>query len=215
MKTKSLHIAILLLCYHCQPWSSLTVPAKIFGVGNHHSADPGVLPRERTWIKVRGQHKGSSLKGFAKMFSSEHHEGRLIELRMVSPFTLEEAAALYRAHVDVISRLAGDFIVAVDLRRAFVFPPQVTDQLIALATQLNPRLLRSAILINHSAVLGLQAERAVQEAGNPNRRTFRDPAELELWFAEILTQAELSRLHEFLTAGSPVLASAQVNREHL
>lgn len=146
------------------------------------------------------------------MFSSEHHEGRLIELRVVSPITLEEAAALYRAHVEVISKISGDFIVAVDLRRAFVFPPQVTDQLIALATQLNPRLLRSAILINQSAILGLQAERAIKEAGNPNRRTFREPEDLEQWLAEILTKTELSRLHEFLAADALALASSQVDQ---
>ncbi len=146
------------------------------------------------------------------MFTSENHEGCLIELRIASPVTADEIAEMQRVHLATLQRIAGNYVAAVDLRQAFVFPAEISERLIALMGQLNPRLLRSAWLINSSAVLGLQAERAIQEAGHPNRRTFREPEPMELWLSEVLTPAEQARLHQFLTVdpSAPSTAKAAV-----
>ncbi len=141
------------------------------------------------------------------MFSSENREGRLVELRVVTPMPVEEMLDLRKTHLEVTGGVGGDFVVAVDLRLAQVFPPQITERFIGLMSQLNPRLIRSAILINESAVLGLQAERAIETAGNPDRKTFRDALELEQWLGEVLTERERSRLRLFLLEGA-VLGSA-------
>ncbi len=136
------------------------------------------------------------------MFSSENREGRLVELRVGTPMSAEEMLDLQKTHLEVTGGVEGAYVVAVDLRRAQVFPPQITERFIGLMSQLNPRLLRSAILINESAVLGLQAERAIETAGNPDRRTFRDPVELGQWLGEVLTERERSRLRLFLLEGA-------------
>ncbi len=136
------------------------------------------------------------------MFSSENREGRLVELRVVTPMSAEEMLDLRNTHLEVTGSVKGDYSVAVDLRRAQVFPPQITERFIGLMSQLNPRLLRSAILINESAVLGLQAERAIETAGHANRKAFRDPVDLELWLGEVLSEREKSRLRLFLLEGA-------------
>lgn len=137
------------------------------------------------------------------MFSSENHEGKLIELRVVTPVTIEEMLELQKTHLEVTGSVDGNYAVAVDMRRAQVFPPQITERFIGMMGQLNPRLLRSAILINESAVLGLQAERAIEAAGHPDRKTFRDPGALERWLGEVLTEPERRRLSNFLLEGAP------------
>lgn len=138
------------------------------------------------------------------MFSSENREGKLVELRVVTPVSVEEMLDLQKTHLEVTRAIKGDYAVAVDLRRAQVFPPQITERFISLMSQLNPRLLRSAILINESAVLGLQAERAIETAGHPDRKAFRDPVALELWLGEVLSDGEKGRLRNFLLEGVAV-----------
>ena len=138
------------------------------------------------------------------VWSSENRLGRLIELRVVTPMSADEMLELQQTHLEVTRGVEGDYAVVVDMRRAQVFPPQISERFIALMSQLNPRLLRSAILINESAVLGLQAERAIEAAGNPDRKTFRDPVALERWLGEVLTERERLRLRSFLIEDSPL-----------
>lgn len=136
------------------------------------------------------------------MFSSENRVGSLVELRVRTPMTMEEMTALRHRHLEVLKGVDGSFVIVTDMRHAHVFPPEITDGFIRMMGQINPDLKRSAVLINESAVLGLQAERAIAEAGNPNRRSFRDPAELLRWMTEILTAEEQVRLQEFLAEGA-------------
>ncbi len=136
------------------------------------------------------------------MYSSENREGRLIELRVVTPMSAEEILDLQKTHLEVTREVKGEYAVAVDMLRAQVFPPQMAERFIALMSQLNPRLIRSAILISESAVLGLQAERAISTAGDANRKAFRDPLALEHWLGEVLTARERNRLRNFLLEGA-------------
>lgn len=135
------------------------------------------------------------------MFTSENHAGCLVELRLASPIDEAEMADLTSRHLEVLAQTPDRYVIAVDLRRAYVFPAAITDRFIGMMSQVNPRLERSALLINESAILGLQAERAIEEAGNPNRRTFRTSAELKAWLAEVLTTEERQRLDSFLARG--------------
>ncbi len=135
------------------------------------------------------------------MFSSNNHIGRLVELRVTTPISTEEILELRKTHLAVTQAVDGEFVVAVDMRQAHVFPPAISEAFIGLMSQLNPRLLRSAVLINHGAVLGLQAERAIRAAGNPDRRTFRESQDLEAWLSPVLDDNERRRLHTFLGEG--------------
>ena len=131
------------------------------------------------------------------MFSSERHVGRLVELRVESPFTEDEMGQLVQTHLEVLRSTESPYIIAVDMRRAHVFPAPITERFITLMGVVNPDLRRSGVLVNGSAVLGLQAERAIAEAGNANRRAFRDPDELIHWLAEVLSEEEVARTREF------------------
>ncbi|MDA8020444.1 MAG: hypothetical protein MPN21_23645 [Thermoanaerobaculia bacterium] len=135
------------------------------------------------------------------MFSSDNRVGRLVELRVQTPMNLEEMAELQRRHLQVLQSLEGSFVIVTDLRHAHVFPPDITEAFIQMMGRINPDLERSAVLINESAVLGLQAERAIAEAGNPNRRSFREPDELMDWLSDVLDPSERTRLQAFLHEG--------------
>jgi hypothetical protein len=132
------------------------------------------------------------------MFKSENRVGRLVELRVHTPMKLEEMLALRARHLEVLQSIAGSYVIVTDLRHAHVFPPDITEAFIQMMGRINPDLERSAVLINESAVLGMQAERAIGEAGNPNRRSFREPWTLLDWMSEVLTPQELARLKQFL-----------------
>lgn len=131
------------------------------------------------------------------MFTTENHVGRLVELRVASPFDLGQLQDLQACHLGLIGGL-DEFVSAVDLRRAHVFPPPITAVFIGMMSHVNPRLVRSAILVSESATLSLQAERAIEEAGSPNRRAFREVSELVEWLGEVLRAEELERLELFL-----------------
>ena len=136
------------------------------------------------------------------MFSSEHHVDNLVELRVVSPFSEQEMAQLVQRHVAVLQSVPTEtFVVATDMRAAHVFPASITKKFISMMQVINPRLKRSAVLINGSAVLGLQAERAIAEAGHPDRRTFRDPESMIEWLGEELESSAKLRLRAFLREG--------------
>lgn len=139
------------------------------------------------------------------MFSSENHAGMLVELRVASPFRADELETLRRRHLEVVAGVGGEYVVAADFREAHVFPPAVAEGFVEMMTYVNPGLVRSAILVNDSAVFGLQAARAVQEAGSPNRRVFRASLEMQRWLGEVLTMPERIRLREFLEGPRPPL----------
>ena len=52
------------------------------------------------------------------MFSSENHEGKLVELRVATPISAPEIVDLQKTHLEVTGRVEGDYVVAVDLRGA-------------------------------------------------------------------------------------------------
>ena len=132
------------------------------------------------------------------MFTSEHHVGRLIELRIRSPITVDELQELRASQIRHVLSIDEKFISVTDLRRAFVFPPAIADGFLSLMKQANPRLDRSAFLVSDSATFSLQAERILTELGNPDRRAFREADDLELWLSQVLTDAERRRLRRFL-----------------
>lgn len=136
------------------------------------------------------------------MYNIENRVGRLLEIRIATPVDEGEAAELRGRHQRVLAGIDGQYVSAIDLRHAHVFPSPVTEVFIHIMSATSPRLQRSALLIGPSATFGLQAERAIKEGGNPARRAFRDPGDLEAWLGEVLTPLEKGRLRLFLTAAA-------------
>lgn len=132
------------------------------------------------------------------MHTVQNVTGRLVEVRVATPLTLEEIQQFIREHQTAISRIPERYVGVVDLLHADIFPADVTQRLIQLLSVMADRVERSAFLIGESAVLSLQIERVIRNAANPNRRAFRDPDQLSRWLGEILTPAEISRLDQFL-----------------
>ena len=138
------------------------------------------------------------------MHRSQNIAGRLIEVRVKPPLTLDEVKQFVVEHKAMVSRIPDRYVGVVDLHRANVFPPEIADALVQLLSQMANRVERTAFLIGKSAVFALQIERVIRQAANPNRKSFREPGPLKEWLGEVLNADERFRLDGFL---AEVLAS--------
>ena len=133
------------------------------------------------------------------MHKVEHKSGRLVEVKLASPLTLEEVQQFVGELTAVIMRVpGGKYIGVVDLLDAHVFPPAVANALIELLSTASPRVERTAMLIGESATFALQVERVIRSANSENRRAFRRGEELEVWLGEVMTAEERVRLRQFM-----------------
>ncbi len=134
------------------------------------------------------------------MFTVEHHRGRLVETRLYSLQTVGEVEHFERRFRDLFTTLGPrKVVVCGDYRGVRAFVPEVAERFCALLVGANPNVERSGILLTHSqATAALQIEHTIRDVGNPARRTFRTPSELEAWLAEVLAPDEKKRMQEFL-----------------
>jgi hypothetical protein len=133
------------------------------------------------------------------MISIENRIGRLAEVRLANPVSLDEIKTL-GADLKRAMSVHGKIAIVADLYRCSVFPPAIYDAFVSLLKGDNPGIERSAYLLADSAVFTLQLERMVRDAGNPARRTFRDRAALLAWLGEVLREDEKSAAERFLGA---------------
>lgn len=131
------------------------------------------------------------------MYELRRTVGRLVEIRIASPVELSEAAAWGAAHDALIDAVVGPYVCFVDLVDATVFPPEVVDAYVSVMKS-EPRLLRTGTLLSPSPLFGMQIQRMIREADNPNRRAFRAPEELFAWMSEVLDLEERLRLRQLL-----------------
>jgi hypothetical protein len=96
-------------------------------------------------------------------------------------------------------RDARKVILCTDLRATQLFAPDVASQIIDLMRGDNPRVERNGVLGNESALLTLQVQRLLIEAGSPGRRKiFTELPPLVTWLNEVLVPSERIRLLTFL-----------------
>ncbi len=124
--------------------------------------------------------------------------GRLVEVRVKPPLTLDEVRQFVEEHKATVSRIPDRYVGVVDLHRADVFQADVAAALIQLLSRMADRVERTAFLIGESAVFALQIERVIRNAASPNRKSFREPGPLKEWLGEVLTDGERTRLDAFL-----------------
>jgi hypothetical protein len=132
------------------------------------------------------------------MHKVDNVTGRLVEVKVAPPLTLEEIEGFVDELRATINRIPGRYVGLVDLRQADVFPVEVAQALIELLSRMADRVERTAFLIGESAVFALQIERVIRKSVNPHRKAYRNAAELESWLGEVLTDRERERLGEFL-----------------
>jgi hypothetical protein len=142
------------------------------------------------------------------MITVESHAGVLIELRFEGTVTLEEVARFKQATAAMVTALwerdRRRVTLCTDLRATHIFSPEVTFEIIDLMRGDNPRVQRNGVLGNESALLTLQVQRLLIEAGGPGRRQiFTAPHPLMTWLGEVLTSSERARLASFLGAYRP------------
>jgi hypothetical protein len=132
------------------------------------------------------------------VYRVENHAGRLIEAKLASPLSVEEVQQFVQKHIALMGKIPGKYIGAVNLLEAYVFPPAVAEGLSKLLSGATSHVERSAFLIGESAIFGLQVERVIREANNPNRRAFRRGDELVAWLGEVMTPHERAQLERFV-----------------
>ena len=134
------------------------------------------------------------------MYSIENNTGRLIEACLASPLAgVEVEGCIARIRALVLS-LSQKVVFVVDLTGCTVLAPDIADKFLAMMRADNPRVERTAYLLPpQHALIGLQVERLIRDAGSPVRRTFRDFALAEAWLSSILNPREQDGLHRFLS----------------
>lgn len=124
--------------------------------------------------------------------------GRLVEVRVKPPLTLDEVHRFVEEHKATVSRIPDRYVGVVDLHRADVFPAEIAAALIQLLSRMADQVERTAFLIGESAVFALQIERVIRNAASPNRKSFREAGPLKEWLGEVLTENERHRLDAFV-----------------
>jgi hypothetical protein len=128
--------------------------------------------------------------------------GRLAGVRVLSPVTEEEFNRFVPEVGRWVRSIPSRVVFCSDLRGARVLTEAISTRIIDSMRQDNPKLKCAALVLpSSSAVLALQFERIIREAGNPARRTFRRAADAQAWLAEALRPAEQVSLAEFLAEG--------------
>jgi hypothetical protein len=143
------------------------------------------------------------------MITVECHAGVLIELRFDGTPTLDDVARFKSETAALVTELWAQerrrVVLCTDLRATKLFAPEVAGQIIDLMRSDNPRVERNGVLGNESALLTLQVQRLLIEAGSPGRRKiFTELSPLTSWLGEVLVEEERAALLAFLARGSQV-----------
>lgn len=131
------------------------------------------------------------------MFSVTHKVGGLLEIRVASPLSMDDAMALFKQIYKAMPRGTVSRVM-VDARGLRIVDPAVIDAIVIMMKQDNPAVQRNAFLLDSGALLGIQAERMLKELGASNRRSFQLRSEAESWLGEVCSQEERARLRRFL-----------------
>jgi hypothetical protein len=132
------------------------------------------------------------------MWSVKNSVGRVVEVRIAPPLAPGDMKAFVAAMAETTSKVTGRIIGVADMTRATVFTPPETEMLVDIMRKDNPRVERTAFLVNESAILGMQIGRLIRAARMAHRRVFRESGELAQWLQDCVTEAEIARVRAFL-----------------
>ncbi|HEX8954036.1 MAG TPA: hypothetical protein VF945_19410 [Polyangia bacterium] len=135
------------------------------------------------------------------MFTVSNTVGELLEIRVSSPFSLDDAGALFKKIYKTVPPGRSSRVFC-DLRQLRVVDPEIIDFVSGMMRQDNPFVERNALLMPPvGALITLQGDRLLKQLGTDNRRTFSNRGEAEAWMAERLPADEQARLAAFLDEG--------------
>jgi hypothetical protein len=127
------------------------------------------------------------------MYEVENRVGKLVQIRIWSPVSAEEAAAWAREHDRVVDAVGGPYVCLVDLFDARVFPQAAVDAYTSVM-KAEPNLVRTGTLLSYSPTSALQVRRMLREIDNPVRRAFTEVPPLLDWLDPVLTVPERAHL---------------------
>src|SRR4051812_16593396 len=134
------------------------------------------------------------------MFSVNVKVGRLLEIRLVAPVTLQDIDVGSAKLTELLLKHHPNKLIGVgDFSHATIFPQEVATRVLDVLKSDNQRLERSGILVSQSAIFSLQVERLRAPGENITRRAFRDPYDLKAFLGKLLTHEEHARLAHFLS----------------
>jgi hypothetical protein len=131
------------------------------------------------------------------MWTVQNDVGRLVEARLTTGDSNEVAACL-SAIRDIVTRSERPVVGLFDVSQIRVLGRAEADLLLKVMREDNPRVLRTAILVQGDALLEMQIERLIRTAGSPNRQAFRLAGHAVRWLSASLGPTELARLQLFL-----------------
>jgi hypothetical protein len=134
------------------------------------------------------------------MISVHSPNGRLFLIRATLPMSMQIIQGFVNEFIALLSAQPGRVVSFIDLRAAPILTSEQSDFFMGLLRRDNPKIERSGFLLEPSgkAVLALQVERMCREAGNPNRKSFRDERELLTFLEETLGEEERSAIRKFI-----------------
>ena len=139
------------------------------------------------------------------MVTIEHHAGRLIEIRQTGLVTMEEISANNAKMGGILGKIGRPVFVAADWRGIRILAPEVAEVLLGIM-QTN-MVDRTGVLLDSSAIIGLQLERIFRQVGSKNQIACRTAVQLESWFDAALSRAEKDALRRFLDAGTALVGT--------
>ena len=138
------------------------------------------------------------------MFSVERRTGRLVEVRMEPPFSIDDVNGMITAVRLQALASSEPFVLCALFPRLTVLTPEASEPLLTMLRRDSPRLLRAGYLLGQRyGALAMQIDRLVREAKNPGRRWFDRSADLERFLGEVLTGPEREALRSFLARPLP------------
>lgn len=103
--------------------------------------------------------------------------GRLLEIRMTAPISIEELSLMQRDMIALLNRVQGKQVLCSDLSRIQLFSAEQADWIAKFFRIDGARLERTAFVIGDSATFMMQVERLIREgAGPPSSSGGRDSA---------------------------------------
>ncbi len=87
-----------------------------------------------------------------------------------------------------------------DLSQVRVFGREDAELLVSVMREDNPRVERTAIVVNSDPLLEMQMARLVRAAALPRRQVFRVVGPAITWLAEVLTPEEVARARAFMVS---------------
>ena len=145
--------------------------------------------------------------------TAEIRVGRLLEVRATAGYrTASDVDLLFDTLGREMRKVQSGVrvLTVVDWRFCPLMSPEGAQRIGQRIAANNERTERSAALVSRDAPLSvLQFLRVIREADLPDRKLFFSQIELVQYLAELLSPAELARMHAFLAEGMPKASLAR------